>query len=386
MKILLIGLGRWGEKHLRVLGELGVELWVSDVSEERRGFAVKAGVAAERAVADFRVALPHVDAVDLVTPADTHLALASECLTSGRDCFIEKPVTLTGAEGRALADVVRRTGRILQVGHIFRFHPVATALRERIQNGSVGRVRYCTGRFTGFKRPRTDVGVTQTDGIHYFDLFAYLLGQAPTAVTATLRDYLGRGMDDLSFTTVEYGEVPAFIETGYFAPGTYRDCVIVGDKATLAGDFGTAVVAIGTDIEASILTTSALVDLGVRRIVAKAVTEPHGKILERVGASKVIFPERDMGVRVGHSLAGSIIDYIQLDPGFALVETVAPAELVGSSLGAAQVRQRYGITVVCIKPRGGTFTYATPDTVVSEGDILVVAGETDRAEVFGELQ
>ena len=152
------------------------------------------------------------------------------------------------------------------------------------------------------------------------------------------------------------------------------------------GDFGTAVVAIGTDIEASILTTSALVDLGVRRIVAKAVTEPHGKILERVGASKVIFPERDMGVRVGHSLAGSIIDYIQLDPGFALVETVAPAELVGSSLGAAQVRQRYGITVVCIKPRGGTFTYATPDTVVSEGDILVVAGETDRAEAFGELQ
>jgi UDP-N-acetylglucosamine 3-dehydrogenase len=242
MKILLIGLGRWGEKHLRVLGELGVELWVSDVSEERRAFAVKAGVAAERAVADFRVALPHVDAVDLVTPADTHLALASECLTSGRDCFIEKPVTLTGAEGRALADVVRRTGRILQVGHIFRFHPVATALRERIQNGSVGRVRYCTGRFTGFKRPRTDVGVTQTDGIHYFDLFAYLLGQAPTAVTATLRDYLGRGMDDLSFTTVEYGEVPAFIETGYFAPGTYRDCVIVGDKATLAGDFGTAEV------------------------------------------------------------------------------------------------------------------------------------------------
>lgn len=151
-----------------------------------------------------------------------------------------------------------------------------------------------------------------------------------------------------------------------------------------AADFGTAVVAIGTDVEASILTTSALADLGVERIVAKAVTEPHGRILERVGASKVVFPEWDMGVRMGHSLAGSIIDFIQLDPGFALVETVAPAELVGRSLGEAHVRQRYGITVVCIKPRGGTFTYATPDTVVSEGDILVVAGETERAEAFGE--
>jgi trk system potassium uptake protein TrkA len=151
-------------------------------------------------------------------------------------------------------------------------------------------------------------------------------------------------------------------------------------------EFGTAVVAIGTDIEASILTASALVDLGVKRVVAKAVTEPHGRILERVGASKVVFPERDMGVRVGHSLAGSIIDYIQLDPGFALVETMAPRELVGRALGEAHVRQRYGITVVCVKPKGGAFTYATPDTVVNEGDILVVAGETGRAEAFGELQ
>ncbi len=240
MKVLLIGLGRWGEKHLRVLGELGVDLWAADVSPERRAFAVKAGVAAERTVADFRAALPHVEAVDLVTPADNHLALARECLAAGKDCFIEKPLTLTVAEGRMLTELVRSTDRILQVGHIFRFHPVTTALRERIQGGAVGRVRYCTARFAGFKRPRTDVGVTQTDGIHFFDLFAHVLGQAPTAVTATLRDYLGRGMDDLSFAAVEYGEVSAFVEAGYFAPGTYRDCVIVGDRATLAGDFGTA--------------------------------------------------------------------------------------------------------------------------------------------------
>lgn len=153
-----------------------------------------------------------------------------------------------------------------------------------------------------------------------------------------------------------------------------------------AGDFATAVVAIGTDIEASILTTAVLADLGVSRIVAKAVTEPHGRILERVGAHRVVFPERDMGVRVGHSLAGSILDYFQLDPGFALVETTAPKELLGKTLADAEVRRRYGITVVCIKPEGGAFTYATPETVVHEGDVLVVAGETRRAEAFGELQ
>lgn len=242
MKVLLIGLGRWGEKHLRVHGELGCEVWVADVSSERRTFAVKAGVAEARAVADFRAALPHVDAVDLVTPADSHLSIAGECLRAGKDCFVEKPLTLTVAEGRALADVVRATRRVLQVGHIFRFHPVTQFMRERLRSGSVGRVRYCTGRFAGFKRPRTDVGVTQTDGIHYFDLFAYLLDRKPTAVTATLRDFLGRGLDDIGFSVVEYGEVPAFVEAGYFAPGTYRDCVIVGERETLAGDFGTAEV------------------------------------------------------------------------------------------------------------------------------------------------
>jgi trk system potassium uptake protein TrkA len=152
-----------------------------------------------------------------------------------------------------------------------------------------------------------------------------------------------------------------------------------------AGEFDTAVVAIGTEVEASILTTAVLADLGVRRIVAKAVTEPHGRILERVGAHRVVFPERDMGVRVGHSLAGSILDYFELDPGFAIVETRAPKELAGKTLADAEVRKRYGITVVCIKPAGGSFTYATPDTVVSAGDILVVAGEKRRAEAFGEL-
>jgi trk system potassium uptake protein TrkA len=150
-------------------------------------------------------------------------------------------------------------------------------------------------------------------------------------------------------------------------------------------EFPTAIVAIGTDVEASILTTSLLVELGIRRIVAKAITQPHGKILERVGAHRVVFPERDMGVRVAHTVTGRTIDYIQLDPGFALVETTAPKAIVGKTLAEAEVRRRYGITVVCIKPAGGSFTYATANTVVQDGDILVVAGETKHAEGFSEL-
>ena len=242
MNVLLVGLGRWGEKHLRVLMELGVEVWVADLAEERRAYAARAGVPPPRVLSDFRAALVHVDAVDLVTPADTHRSLATECLRAGKACFVEKPLAPTVADGSALAQVQRTTGRTLQVGHIFRFHPVTEMLRQRLAAGDLGSVRYCTGRFAGFKRPRSDVGVTMTDGLHYFDLFAYLLGQAPTAVTAALRDHLGRGMDDCSFSTVEYGSVPAFVEAGYFAPGTHRDCVIVGERLTLAADFGTSEV------------------------------------------------------------------------------------------------------------------------------------------------
>ena len=239
MRILQIGLGRWGEQHLRVLTQLGVELWVADLAADRLEWAVRtAGLDPRRAVADFRSVLGEVDAVDLVTPADSHLALAAECLRAGKDCFVEKPVTRTVAEATRLAALVASTGRIVQVGHIFRFHPVRDVLKRLLRDGLIGRVRYLTGRFAGFKRPRMDVGVTQTDAIHYFDLFADLLEHPPSAVTATLRDYLGRGLDDLAFVTVEYGEIPTFVEAGYFVPGTHRECAVVGERGSLTVDFG----------------------------------------------------------------------------------------------------------------------------------------------------
>ena len=152
-----------------------------------------------------------------------------------------------------------------------------------------------------------------------------------------------------------------------------------------AGDFERAVVGIGTDVEASILTTSVLAELGVRDIWAKAITVPHGRILSRVGADHVVFPEHDMGRRVAHLVTGRMIEFVQLDEGFALVELKPPRQVVGRSLGDAQVRKRYGITVVCIKPEGGSFTYATQDTVPGPNDVLVVAGETPHVEGFANL-
>ena len=123
------------------------------------------------------------------------------CLAAGRHCFVEKPLTVSGRRGaRGWRRRPRAAGRVVQVGHIFRFHPVtADAARARSAAGRIGAVRYATGRFSGFKRPRTDVGVTHTDAIHYFDLFAHLLRRARRPASRALqRDFLGRGLDDMS--------------------------------------------------------------------------------------------------------------------------------------------------------------------------------------------
>lgn len=247
MKVLLVGAGRWGEKHLRVLRQLGADVWVAEASRERRAAAVVQGVPASRVVEDFREALPEVDAVDIVTPADSHREIAEASLRAGKPCFVEKPLAMTVREGQRLAALARRAGLVLQVGHVFRFHPVTAALREALEEDRIGAVRFATGRFAGFKRPRTDVGVTHTDAIHFFDLFAYLLGRPATRVMGQQRDFLGRGLDDMSATLVEYGDVPALVEANYFTPGTARECVIVGELGTLVGDFaaGTAVVYTG---------------------------------------------------------------------------------------------------------------------------------------------
>ena len=152
-----------------------------------------------------------------------------------------------------------------------------------------------------------------------------------------------------------------------------------------AADFGRAAVTIGTDIQASILATYALVDLGVSRIWAKAVTAEHGAILERVGAHRVIFPELDMGERVAHTMVGRTIDYVELDEDFVLIETTTPRELTGQTLKDAGLRRRYGVTVVAVKTPGDPFTYATPETVVTPGDLMVVAGPREKAEAFAAL-
>ncbi|MDQ4092236.1 MAG: TrkA family potassium uptake protein [Actinomycetota bacterium] len=150
-------------------------------------------------------------------------------------------------------------------------------------------------------------------------------------------------------------------------------------------DFHRAVVGIGTDLEASILTTAVLVDLGIPHIWAKATSRQHGRILQRIGAHHVVLPEFDMGERVAHLVTGRMIDYIEFDDNFAMVKTAAPREILDRPLSASGVRARHGITVVAVKCSGEEFTYATPDTVVHRGDVVIISGRINDVEAFANL-
>jgi trk system potassium uptake protein TrkA len=149
-----------------------------------------------------------------------------------------------------------------------------------------------------------------------------------------------------------------------------------------ADQFDRAVVGIGTDIEASVLTVLSLVELGIGEVWAKAINAKHARILDRVGASHVIRPESAMGERVAHMVTGAMIDYIEFDDGFAIARTRTPQVACGKTLEQSGLRSKYGVTVVGVKRRGEDFTYARPETSIVTTDELIVSGPTKKVETF----
>lgn len=152
-----------------------------------------------------------------------------------------------------------------------------------------------------------------------------------------------------------------------------------------AADFQIAVVAVGSYIEASVLITANLVDLKIPQIWAKANSQSHGKILSRIGANHVIYPEAEAGERVAHLVSGRMIDFIEFDDDFAIVKMYPPKPIRGMTLGQSAVRSKYGVTIVGVKSPGKDFTYATAETVVSNHDLVIVSGVPADIERFAAV-
>jgi trk system potassium uptake protein TrkA len=198
-------------------------------------------------------------------------------------------------------------------------------------------------------------------------------GRFGTSVAKTL---YGLGYDVLAIDADEdvVQEVSDFVTHAVQANAT--------DEASLkslgARNFDVAVITIGSDIQASILITLILKELGIKYIVAKAQNELHAKVLYKIGADRIVFPERDMGVRVAHNLVSSnILDYIELAPDYSIVEIAALKDWAGKSLNGLDIRARYGINVMAIK-HGAEINIAPKATdIIKKDDVLVVIGHND---------
>ncbi|MDV3427602.1 MAG: TrkA family potassium uptake protein [Bacillota bacterium] len=152
-------------------------------------------------------------------------------------------------------------------------------------------------------------------------------------------------------------------------------------KAMGIGNFDVAIVSIGTDVQSSIMAVLLLKELGVKYIIAKAHDDLHGKVLRKIGADRVVFAERDMGMRVAHNLVSSnILDYIELSPSYGIVETLPPKGWHGKSLNELNVRSKFGINIIAIKRGKDVNVSPTADEIIGINDILVVVGGTDELE------
>jgi trk system potassium uptake protein TrkA len=151
-------------------------------------------------------------------------------------------------------------------------------------------------------------------------------------------------------------------------------------------EFDRVVVAIGGDIQASILTASILLKMKIPTIWAKAVSDPHGEILGQLGVHHIVYPEKDMGQRVAHLVRGAMQDYVEVGENFALVKTTPPKSVVGVPLGESRVRHTYGVTVSAYYRAGRGWDYTTLETVLEAEDIILVAGETGKVESFSQLR
>jgi len=150
-------------------------------------------------------------------------------------------------------------------------------------------------------------------------------------------------------------------------------------------NFEVVIVSIGQDIQASILTTLLLKELGVNYIVAKARTVLHGKVLQKIGADRIVFPERDMGIRVAHNLvAANVLDFIELSPEYSIVEIIVPQNMVGKSLRELDLRARFGLNVLAIRSADKKINVSPAATDrLQHGDVMIVVGQNEKIQELG---
>ncbi|WP_208615616.1 potassium channel family protein [Gottfriedia luciferensis] len=152
------------------------------------------------------------------------------------------------------------------------------------------------------------------------------------------------------------------------------------------GNFETVIVAIGNDMQSSILSTLVLSELKINKIVAKALDKRHGDVLKKVGAHWVVYPDKDMGERVAHQLMSpNVLNFIELAQNYSIEEIKVPSQMVGKSIKDIDIRVEFNLTVIAIKSNGVVNISPSPDEVVQAGDVLVMIGENRDLQRFSSV-
>ncbi|MFT0847426.1 TrkA family potassium uptake protein [Actinomycetaceae bacterium L2_0104] len=202
------------------------------------------------------------------------------------------------------------------------------------------------------------------------------LGRFGSAIASTL--------DDLGRDVLALEKDPDLVQRW-----SHRFHIIEADAANAdaleqagARDFSVAVVGVGTALESSVLVTANLVDIGMQQIWAKAISRSHGRILRRIGAHHVVYPEFDAGARVAHMLSGKMLDYIEMEDGFSIIKMYPPRDIRGFAISESRVRERFGVTIIGVKSPGQPFEYTQPETRIGPEDIIIVSGDSELLEAF----
>lgn len=234
VSIGVVGAGGWGKNLIRNYSELDtVELrWICDLDEDRRA-TVQRQFPARFETADVQELLddPELDAVVVATTAPQHHPLARRVLEAGKDVYVEKPFTLSVEDARDLVRLGAERDRIVMVGHLLEYHPVVERLKEMIDDGYLGEVRYIYSQRLNLGTIRGDENAMWNFAPHDISVMLYLLGRPPTDVSARGQSYLQNGIEDVVFLTLNFGDrMMGHVHVSWLDPHKTRKITVVASK------------------------------------------------------------------------------------------------------------------------------------------------------------
>ena len=238
----VVGVGYWGEKHLRVLQSLaGVEAVAID--ERLPQMPERAHlVAAGRGYTSLTAALPHVDAVVIATPPTSHVTLALEAIRAGKHVLVEKPLATTTADAQLLVDAAREVGVTLMSGHTFEYNAGVWMLRDLVQKGELGDLYYLNSARLNLGLYQRDVNVVLDLAPHDISIVNHVLGARPTSVQAWGSRHVHPDFEDVAYLRLDYDEigVQANIHVSWLDPHKVRQVTAVGARKMAVFDDASA--------------------------------------------------------------------------------------------------------------------------------------------------